>query len=715
MCRLLCFLPAFITVFLTACSSDEFKPEELPFRLESFASYEPSVILDDLDNDGRYEIIKPYNDTDVKTGTRSSFLQIRSHDDLIIEQINFPAIIWSVAFIDLERDGAQEVVVTLMRKDSLFVSFLNLRGAKLFSFFLVNGYPRREPEGELEWDPAITDFHLADANGDGIDELVTVIRTGLARAPRGILIHTLPEGKLLDQKLVGAMIMDSYCDDFDGDGVSELFVWSFAPNNGAQVGGFDDAHSYLIAFELGIPIEVVWSKQYGSAWSLAKLNFADFDGDGKREFIVSSSTIAANQPLKSSFEFIEPETWRCYRQIEMPDYLREHLVADLNRDGKPEIITLHHPDEVWLLNQDFKVIKSTKLFANGVSMSLSGDLDGDSFTEIAVSGAQNVFVLGPDLEVKAMMEETKFLGRMRRSLAEPYCLRVEHKGRTELMRMVKNDLYLLNRYGTRALWLLGSCLVFALVIAAARIRRRFYLMKSSKLQTEQTQAWSLMAERVAHDLKSPLTSILLTLQRLQKEYRKHSPQHAQAYDEYAANIIERIEASRRLTRNFLKLIDIEKLHLVETEVNRFLQQTTDALNLPPDTQCELKPSAEPFSVPMDHEQMQVALENLVANAINAMPEGGKITLAVSLARNLHLPNANGNSSDYAVIEVQDTGIGIPAAAREHLFEPKFTTSENGTGLGLAMVKKIVDAHHGHIEFESEEGMGTVFSVYLPVV
>ncbi len=700
---------------LWACSSSpSLDPEKLPLKFESLSAFDPSVILEDLDNDGRYEILKTQNELDPVTGTRSSFLQIRTHDDLVVDQINFPALIWNVAFLDLEHDGAQELVVTLMRNDSLFVSFIDLRGAKLFSFFLINGRPRREPEGELEWDPAVTDFHLDDVDNDGREDLVTVIRTGLARSPRGILVHTLPHGRLLAQKLVGAMIMDSYCDDYDGDGEAELLVRSFAPNNGADVGGFDDKHSYLIAFQLSIPIETVWSKQYGEAWSLAKLNFADFDGDGKREFIAYSSTTSAKHPLKSIFELIEPGSWRSYRQIELPDHFREQILADLNRDGKPEIVALRHPDEVWTMDQEFKVTKRKKLFTNGLSLSLCGDVDGDGFTDIAASAAQKFFILGTDLEIKAMMEEAKFLGQIQRNLGEPFCIRVAHKGKTELMRLVKNEFYLVRRFGIPALWLLGSCLALGLIVAVARIRRRFYLMKSLALQAQQAQTWSLMAERVAHDLKSPLTSILLTLQRLQKEYRSHSPQHAHAYDDYAANIMDRIEALRRMTRNFLKLIDIEKLHLVETEVNRFLQQAVNAINLPPDIQCKMKPSAEPCSVPMDHEQMQVVLENLVANAINAMPEGGKITLATSFACNLRLPNANGNARDYAVLEVQDTGIGIPASAREHVFEPRFTTSENGTGLGLAMVKKIIAAHHGHVEFESEEGTGTVFSVYLPV-
>jgi len=97
-----------------------------------------------------------------------------------------------------------------------------------------------------------------------------------------------------------------------------------------------------------------------------------------------------------------------------------------------------------------------------------------------------------------------------------------------------------------------------------------------------------------------------------------------------------------------------------------------------------------------------------------MPEGGRITISTQLAQGLQLKGLTDHPRDYVLLEVLDTGIGIPEQDRELLFDPDFTASEGGLGLGLAIVKKIIDDHKGHIDVASEPGTGTVFSVYLPI-
>ncbi|MBC6947579.1 GHKL domain-containing protein [candidate division KSB1 bacterium] len=819
-------LLAFLASGCSQSSLHSLDTDKLPFRLESVASYDPSVVLEDLDNDGRYEILKTHNDIDPVTGARSSFLQIRTHANFVVDQINFPALIWDVRPLDWNHDGKQELAVTLMRNDSLFLSFIDIEGNKLFSFFLSNGHPRREPEGELEWDPAITDYHLVDVNRDGRNDLVTVIRTGLARAPRGLLVHSLPDGQLLAQKLVGAMILDSHCDDFDGDGIAEVLVRSFAPNNGAQAGGFDDRHSYLIAFKLSLPIEIVWSKEYGEAWSLASLNFVDFNGDGRRDFIARSSTLAAKHPLTSSFEIIEPGTWRSLQQIEFPNQFRGHFVMDIDRDGKLEIVALRHPDEIWVMDREFRVIKRRKLSVGEFLLAPLRDSDGDGLSEIVAHNDKAFYVLGPDLEIRAFMSDAKYLGGIPKEVGEPSSIRVVSNGKTLLLRMVENKFYLFFRYGKPALILVTISMALVLIASASRMRDRSrlsgalqdfvfmddsrglmflqpdgrilrsnhrlfsclqqpepnsrkdhhftevfdhdellaflqaslqppyhrreinitcaaertervvhviadpltikghsrphwliqFLDKSVDLEIHQARTWGKMAQRIAHDIKNPLTSILLTQQRLQMEYRERSPESAAVYDGYTAKITDRIEALRLMTRNFMKLINLEKLHLTEIELHPFLRDAVQHLskNLPPDVELEVKLNGHNETAGLDQDQIKVLLENLLSNAVNAMPRGGKISLTANLAKGLHLAATETEPHDYAVIEISDTGKGMPRDMLDKIFEPDFTATENGTGLGLAIVKKIVEGHHGHIEVESDPGMGTVFSVYLPV-
>jgi signal transduction histidine kinase len=240
------------------------------------------------------------------------------------------------------------------------------------------------------------------------------------------------------------------------------------------------------------------------------------------------------------------------------------------------------------------------------------------------------------------------------------------------------------------------------------------LGKRASYNAEDYRAWGLMAQRIAHDLKNPLTSILLTLQRLQLEYQRRSPAEAVVYDGYVERITDRIEHLRQMTRNFMKFVDLDEPDRRETKLNAFLheQSTRLATRLPADISMEMKLGEDLPPVHIDAEQITSVLENLTTNALNAMPDGGLITFVTYSAHALRLPGKDA-PSDYVVLEVMDTGTGITPNARFRIFEAGFSTN-GSTGLGLALVKKIIEDHGGHVEVESEPGSGSAFTLYFPV-
>ncbi len=117
-------------------------------------------------------------------------------------------------------------------------------------------------------------------------------------------------------------------------------------------------------------------------------------------------------------------------------------------------------------------------------------------------------------------------------------------------------------------------------------------------------------------------------------------------------------------------------------------------------------------VSLDRAQIWAVLDNLVANAVNAMPDGGVITLSTSVARAVQISEVEA-AGDYVILEVLDTGTGILPEHRERIFEPGFSTAVEGTGLGLAIAHKIVKDHGGTITVESHLGSGSAFCVHLP--
>jgi nitrogen-specific signal transduction histidine kinase len=229
------------------------------------------------------------------------------------------------------------------------------------------------------------------------------------------------------------------------------------------------------------------------------------------------------------------------------------------------------------------------------------------------------------------------------------------------------------------------------------------------------RAWPMMAQRIAHAVKNPLTHMLLTVQRLQVEYRERAPAVASRLDPYADRIQDGIGQLRRLTSSFLKLVDLAEPELEETDVEDMVNDLAEQFRaqLPHDIQLRVEVGERPPKARLDREQVQVALDNLCTNAVNALESGGTITLSVGAVRGVRLDGSS-VPEDFVQIEVMDTGKGITADAGDSIFEPGFTTAEDGSGLGLAIVRKIVADHRGRVSFESEKGVGTVFTVQLPV-
>ena len=266
---------------------------------------------------------------------------------------------------------------------------------------------------------------------------------------------------------------------------------------------------------------------------------------------------------------------------------------------------------------------------------------------------------------------------------------------------------------------LCECLAIASPISVRPRKRTHWLVELNSQITQGESpidpAWALMIQRMAHDLKNPLTSILLIQQRLQIEYRKNAPALASTLDPYIEQTIKSVGHLRRITTDFLKLIDAEERQRVETDVTRFVLDQADFLSsiTPPDISLEIEPTDGLPQIYLDRDQIRSVLENLVSNAVNAMMDGGVITISAHLATDMLFPEEV-HAQDYVVLSVRDTGIGMDEEIRQRALEPGFTETD-GTGVGLTIVRKIVADHDGRLEIESEPGTGSTFSIFFPRV
>ena len=223
-----------------------------------------------------------------------------------------------------------------------------------------------------------------------------------------------------------------------------------------------------------------------------------------------------------------------------------------------------------------------------------------------------------------------------------------------------------------------------------QLERRLAVLEK-QLEEEKFVAIGHLASRMAHDLRNPLSIIRITLENMR---------HMSDVDETKQNQFDKIDrAIDRMTHQVDGVLDFVKeqpLTLNKTMMSEIIHDSLDSLNIPHNMKLTLpKNDAELIC---DKRQLVIALNNLILNAIQAVKDNGMIAL--------HIDEKN----DSVILNIIDSGSGIPKDKIDYIFEPLFTTKQQGTGLGLASVKSIIGAHGGTISVNSPP---TTFTIKLP--
>jgi signal transduction histidine kinase len=222
---------------------------------------------------------------------------------------------------------------------------------------------------------------------------------------------------------------------------------------------------------------------------------------------------------------------------------------------------------------------------------------------------------------------------------------------------------------------------------------------------ERLAALGELAAVVAHEVRNPLGAIFNSLNQLKKK----TPPSTEGdlllsiIDEEASHLDAMVRDLLGYARPIHPTLSPEPLEpLLRDALNSTLRAAGDRAAR---VRIELSVDPELESVPLDAQLLKMALTNVFQNALLAMPEGGQ--LAVRAAPEVH------DGTRWVEIQVRDTGVGIDSEHLPRIFEPFFTTRAAGTGLGLAVVRRILEAHHGAVVAFSEEGKGSTFALYLP--
>ncbi|RNC88259.1 MAG: sensor histidine kinase [Winogradskyella sp.] len=220
-------------------------------------------------------------------------------------------------------------------------------------------------------------------------------------------------------------------------------------------------------------------------------------------------------------------------------------------------------------------------------------------------------------------------------------------------------------------------------------------------RSEREQAWREMAKQVAHEIKNPLTPMRLSVQSFQRKFDPEDPNIDQKVSEYSNTLIQQIDMMSSIASAFS---NFAKMPAQQNEQLNVVQIVKLALDIFNEHYISFESDEKEIIANFDRTQLIRVVTNLVKNGIQAITdevENPKIEVKV------FTNNENVN------ITVSDNGTGITDENKPKVFEPKFTTKTSGMGLGLAMVKNIVETYNGSIMFTSEYGKGTIFTVTFP--
>jgi signal transduction histidine kinase len=250
-------------------------------------------------------------------------------------------------------------------------------------------------------------------------------------------------------------------------------------------------------------------------------------------------------------------------------------------------------------------------------------------------------------------------------------------------------------------WASSLCIAGLIGIYAYK---RLVLLERRTRHAERLAELGTLTGGLAHEIKNPLSTVQLNLQLLQEDLQPDNPAYTR--------IVNRLSTVRNETSRLREILDdflryAGRIELVRkpVELNRLLEELVDFYS--PQAQAQrvqlrLRQNPEPITVPADGKLIKQAVLNLMINGLQAMPRGGEMIM--TLARN----------GTHAIIDVIDTGGGIPAEAVDKVFQAYYSTKRGGTGLGLPMARRIADEHGGKLSVKTEPGKGSDFTLLLPL-
>jgi signal transduction histidine kinase len=553
-----------------------------------------------------------------------------------------------------------------------------------------------------------------DLDMDGKIELVTILKQDFERS-KGVIICIDPEsGKLLWKYETGPMIIDAEFKDLEGDGKREIILSTFASYKGIECNDTSDEFSYVIV--LDCDGKERWKRKIGHVYTFSHNAVSDVDNDGIFEIISATEFHLERTKESGKIAIFDGQTGEPKEQKQEPIVSFSAPVVLKAKEGA-RIYVGDSNGNLWMFDWELVELEKIKVKEKTPVYALNASTGTNEWNCVFVYSQGQLMAY--DIELKQKVFSHNF---------EPAPILIPLDTKKGNHALVNSDkLYVLSEskisFSKRLENLVKSGLLFnglALLLFNGLFIFFFYRMRKTSLFKQQrrestgdTSQFLEVFQGIAHKIKNPLSTIMWTAEKIKRSVDRDEADEekfkTENYDQLADFLVEDVKILKQQTHNILKLIQIQKPRMAQKNLKSILERLVEHYRALLDETIEIQlDMEEDITIPIDENLFKEAIVNLIDNGIDAMPDGGKLTVSA-------VPVASPSKGEisHVLIEVEDTGIGMEEEEVSQIFTPFFSKKEKGTGIGLTICKRIIEAHGGKIEIHSRKDFGTKIALIIP--
>jgi len=610
-------------------------------------------------------------------------------------------------FVPQDVDGNEKPEAVLMRRTEEGIIFRTFNEKNTEAEFPLP-FPGR-PFGQ---ETQLADPIFRDIDGDGAAEMIADLRTGFEKSPRGIVAYDLAERKLLWDFPTGCYPHQLAVADLDGDGSRPEIIFSgWAPHNDYAANGTNDDTSYLLI--LDAEGRLLDQEEMGRYYTKIFFDVGDVDGDGTPEIVTSRSCHRLEEPDPGEIGIYDWKRKTFRTRKSDPDAVFTNVFVFPTKEGDgPFLVVGDSQGRVTLFDNRLNIVRRIQLKPPAIVLGVGKLGSKTEANRIFVySGFSEFNILSPNLkaEFRYAFKDASDISSL---IYAPLSLDTISAGVFNA-----DSLYLLTKdrittemriaalWRSRAIPLALLFVLFNLLAVVARRARPAVEKEPHPIRPEAVQ-------EIAHRMKNSLFTIGLEAERMRASLADApSASPGDALQDGAASILEDVQKLKGATRTLTKMYESREPRLQSLALNGFLRELGERFRglLEGKIEFVLDLEEEPLPARFDPTQLEEALSNIIENAVEALPGRGRITLSSSV-----IFSPGPKSRRTAEIDIEDDGRGIPEDKLAEIFKPYFTTKKDGSGIGLPIARRIIEAHGGRIEVQSRAGAGTRFAVYLPL-